>query len=97
MGARSHFDVDAVKNKSEQLNGNGQNGTALLGKILRIDVAALPYSIPTDNPFILDGDSGHRRASARCRHAVRAAGMDRGPVNRGSWPALDRRWKAHRY
>jgi glucose/arabinose dehydrogenase len=32
-------------------NGNGQNRSVLLGKILRIDVAQSPYGIPPDNPF----------------------------------------------
>ncbi len=32
-------------------NGNGQNRSVLLGKILRIDVAQSPYGIPADNPF----------------------------------------------
>ena len=36
---------------------NGQDMTALLGKILRIDVSSLPYSIPPDNPFLTPGDN----------------------------------------
>jgi len=31
---------------------NAQDLTSLLGKILRIAVGSLPYSIPTDNPFV---------------------------------------------
>jgi glucose/arabinose dehydrogenase len=31
--------------------GNAQNPDVLLGKILRIDVSSLPYSIPPTNPF----------------------------------------------
>jgi len=31
--------------------GNGQDSTKRLGKILRIDVATLPYTIPASNPF----------------------------------------------
>ncbi|HHB77815.1 MAG TPA: hypothetical protein ENK85_01125 [Saprospiraceae bacterium] len=33
---------------------NAQNPKKLLGKILRIDVSQLPYSIPADNPFVGD-------------------------------------------
>jgi len=33
---------------------SGQNRTSLLGKVLRIDVNELPYSIPSDNPFVND-------------------------------------------
>jgi glucose/arabinose dehydrogenase len=31
---------------------NGQNINSLLGKLLRIDVTSLPYSIPSSNPFV---------------------------------------------
>jgi glucose/arabinose dehydrogenase len=33
------------------VNGNGQDLSTLLGKILRIDVSTTPYTIPADNPF----------------------------------------------
>ena len=32
-------------------NGNGQNQNSLLGKLLRLDVRTLPYTIPSTNPF----------------------------------------------
>ncbi len=33
-------------------NNSGQDRTALLGKMLRINVDTLPYTIPSDNPFV---------------------------------------------
>jgi glucose/arabinose dehydrogenase len=38
--------------------GNGQNPDTLLGKFLRIDVNALPFTVPKDNPFV--GRAGWR-------------------------------------
>jgi glucose/arabinose dehydrogenase len=38
--------------------GNGQSLSSLLGKLLRIDVSALPYTIPAGNPFA--GQQGRR-------------------------------------
>jgi glucose/arabinose dehydrogenase len=32
-------------------DGNAQNLGVLLGKVLRLDVRALPYTVPADNPF----------------------------------------------
>lgn len=31
--------------------GNGQNKNTMLGKLLRLDVSTVPYTIPTSNPF----------------------------------------------
>ena len=38
--------------------GSGQNLDTLLGKILRVDVSSLPYTVPPDNPFV--GQPGKR-------------------------------------
>jgi glucose/arabinose dehydrogenase len=35
--------------------GNAQKTTNLLGKLLRIDVSSLPYTVPVDNPFASGG------------------------------------------
>lgn len=32
--------------------GNAQNNNSLLGKMLRLDVSTLPYTIPSSNPFV---------------------------------------------
>ena len=39
-------------------SGNGQNPNTLLGKMLRLDVRTLPYTIPGTNPFV--GQAGKR-------------------------------------
>lgn len=39
-------------------DGNGQDLGVLLGKLLRLDVRTLPYTIPTSNPFV--GQAGRR-------------------------------------
>lgn len=35
-------------------SNNAQNGTSLLGKMLRINVNTLPYTIPPNNPYVSD-------------------------------------------
>jgi glucose/arabinose dehydrogenase len=37
--------------------GNGQNLDSLLGKLLRLDVSTVPYTIPPDNPFVGNPDA----------------------------------------
>lgn len=37
--------------------GRSQNPQVLLGKMLRIDVDALPYTIPSDNPYVNSSDT----------------------------------------
>ena len=39
-------------------DNNAQNLASLLGKLLRLDVSALPYTIPPSNPFV--GQAGRR-------------------------------------
>jgi glucose/arabinose dehydrogenase len=39
-------------------SGNGQNVNVLLGKLLRLDVRTLPYTVPPGNPFV--GQAGKR-------------------------------------
>jgi glucose/arabinose dehydrogenase len=39
-------------------NGNGQNTSVLLGKIMRIDVSGQSYTVPPDNPFASGGGRG---------------------------------------
>jgi glucose/arabinose dehydrogenase len=39
----------------DPLVGNGQSDATRLGKMLRIDVNTVPYSIPPDNPFVGQG------------------------------------------
>jgi glucose/arabinose dehydrogenase len=57
-------------------NGNGQNLTTLLGKILRIDVSGSTYSIPPSNPFA---------SSPTNKHEIWAYGL------RNPWrPSFDR-------
>ncbi len=37
-------------------SNNAQNGNSLLGKMLRINVNTLPYSIPPDNPYVANNN-----------------------------------------
>jgi glucose/arabinose dehydrogenase len=55
---------------------NAQNLNSLLGKILRIDVATFPYTIPPDNPYVAMMSA--RPAAPRRRGAGRARGNQHG-------------------
>ncbi|WP_114790230.1 PQQ-dependent sugar dehydrogenase [Niabella yanshanensis] len=37
-------------------SNNAQNGNSLLGKMLRINVNTLPYTLPPDNPYVADAN-----------------------------------------
>ncbi|XP_068608124.1 HHIP-like protein 1 [Brachionichthys hirsutus] len=67
-------------------HGNGQNKSALLGKVLRIDVdgneKGPPYSIPPDNPFIREPGARPEVYAFGVRNMWRCS-VDRGdPVTR---------------
>lgn len=70
-------------------NGNGQNRTVLLGKILRIDINnaqdGLPYAIPPTNPFA--------RNTKGFRKEIYASGM-RNPFKISFDPQTRRLWAA---
>ena len=77
-------------------NHNGQNTSALLGKILRIDVdAGEPYAIPSDNP-LASGDSGAReiwdwglRNPWRLSFDRESGALFIGDVGQGQWEEID--------
>jgi quinoprotein glucose dehydrogenase len=68
--------------------GNGQNLSTLLGKILRIDVdhkdAGKAYAIPKDNPFVGKGDA---RPEIYCLGVRNIWGMAFDPVTKLFWAA----------
>jgi glucose/arabinose dehydrogenase len=61
-------------------SGNGQNVNVLLGKLLRLDVRTLPYTVPAGNPFV--GQAGRRGEiwASGLRNPWRFA-FDRGSAN----------------
>jgi len=75
---------------------NGQKMNTLLGKILRIDVSSLPYTIPPDNPFVgATGDTLPEIWASGLRNPWRF-GFDRetgdmwiGDVGQNSWEEID--------
>jgi glucose/arabinose dehydrogenase len=76
-------------------SGNAQNGTSLLGKLLRIDVNTLPYTIPADNPFVGAGGNLDEIWSLGLRNPWRWS-FDRqnsdlyiGDVGESTWEEID--------
>ena len=74
----------------------GQNMNSALGKVLRIDVSSLPYSVPPDNPFVdAVSDTLPEIWAAGLRNPWRM-GFDRltgdlwlGDVGQNTWEELD--------
>ncbi|XP_029028167.1 HHIP-like protein 1 isoform X1 [Betta splendens] len=66
--------------------GNSQNKSALLGKVLRIDVDnnddGAPYRIPSDNPFLRDNDARGEIYAYGVRNMWRCS-IDRGDAGTG--------------
>jgi glucose/arabinose dehydrogenase len=77
-------------------HGNGQNGHALLGKMLRLDVDnGTPYRIPPDNPFVGNNDFMPEIWAYGLRNPWRFS-FDRetgdlyiGDVGQGNWEEID--------
>jgi len=81
--------------------GNGQNRTTLLGKILRIDPhGGTPYAIPADNPFVGATDGSRAEIWAWGlrnpwrfsfdRNALDNSGLWLADVGQGTWEEIDR-------
>ena len=69
---------------------NGQNTTALLGKILRIDVNnGNPYSIPSDNPFGSEVWAYGLRNPWRISFDRATGDLYIGDVGQGDWEEID--------
>jgi len=72
-----------------------QDGTSLEGKVLRLDVASLPYSIPPDNPFVGAGGfldeiwAFGLRNPFRCSHDRMNGDFWIGDVGRNFWEEID--------
>jgi glucose/arabinose dehydrogenase len=71
-------------------NGNGQNTSALLGKILRIDVnSGDPYTIPADNPFGNEVWAYGLRNPWRLSFDKSNGDLYIGDVGQGAWEEID--------
>jgi glucose/arabinose dehydrogenase len=64
-------------------SGNAQNLTVLLGKLLRLDVRTLPYTIPGTNPFVSQAGRRGEIWAYGLRNPWRYA-FDRHPTTAGS-------------